>query len=130
MLRGLSLGTLLVPFIIVIISNHDGLFTIERWLDPGDGPFFLASSLHSSQNTLLQLPRYLLGLLSTTEQSQNDDWNILHHLGGNGPWIEKRGGVHYSQSFGPDLDGCVIDQVHMVSIPPYIRIRVILYKVG
>ncbi|RAH42893.1 putative MFS transporter [Aspergillus brunneoviolaceus CBS 621.78] len=45
----------------------------------------------------------------------NDDWNILHHLGGNGPWIEKRGRVHYSQSFGPDLDGCVIDQVHMMS---------------
>ncbi len=43
----------------------------------------------------------------------NKDWNILHHLGGNGPWVEKldEGGTT------PDLappPGCSIDQVHMV----------------
>ncbi|RAL11045.1 putative MFS transporter [Aspergillus homomorphus CBS 101889] len=45
----------------------------------------------------------------------NDDWNLLYHLGGNGPWIEKLDGPDDSQISGSDLDGCVIDQVHMMS---------------
>jgi acid phosphatase len=46
-------------------------------------------------------------------KSLKKEWNILHHLGGNGPWVEKldEGGTT------PDLappPGCSIDQVHMV----------------
>ncbi|KAF2847723.1 phosphoglycerate mutase-like protein [Plenodomus tracheiphilus IPT5] len=42
-----------------------------------------------------------------------DDWNILYHLGGNGPWIEKitdvvEGGVAVPED-------CVVEQVHMIS---------------
>lgn len=40
------------------------------------------------------------------------DWNILYHLGGNGPWVEKvidvvEGGIAVP-------DGCHVEQVHMV----------------
>lgn len=40
------------------------------------------------------------------------DWNILYHLGGNGPWVEKvidvvDGGIAVPK-------GCEVEQVHMV----------------
>jgi len=40
------------------------------------------------------------------------DWNILYHLGGNGPWVEKvidvvDGGIAVPA-------GCAVEQVHMV----------------
>lgn len=40
------------------------------------------------------------------------DWNILYHLGGNGPWVEKvvdvvDGGISLP-------GGCEVEQVHMV----------------
>lgn len=41
------------------------------------------------------------------------DWNILYHLGGNGPWVEKvidvvDGGIALPE-------GCEVEQVHMMS---------------
>jgi len=45
-------------------------------------------------------------------QSTSDDWNILYHLGGNGPWIRKTDNV---MPGGIDVPaGCRVDQVHMV----------------
>lgn len=41
------------------------------------------------------------------------DWNILYHLGGNGPWIEKVDGVLEGGIAVPA--GCTVEQVHMVS---------------
>jgi acid phosphatase len=51
--------------------------------------------------------------LDPRSRTLKQDWNILHHLGGNGPWVEmlEKGGKT------PDLTpppGCEIDQVHMV----------------
>jgi acid phosphatase len=40
-------------------------------------------------------------------------WNILYHLGGNGPWIQKVEGV-VEGGIGPP-DGCSVEQVHMMS---------------
>lgn len=39
-------------------------------------------------------------------------WNILYHLGGNGPWIEKVEGVVKGGIGVPE--GCRVEQVHMV----------------
>jgi len=41
------------------------------------------------------------------------DWNILYHLGGNGPWVEKvvdtvEGGITVPE-------GCTVEQVHMMA---------------
>ena len=41
-------------------------------------------------------------------------WNILYHLGGNGPWIEKVDGIVEGGIGVPD--GCRIEQVHMVRV--------------
>lgn len=43
--------------------------------------------------------------------SQND-WNILYHLGGNGPWVEKTIDVVDGGIGVPE--GCAVEQVHMV----------------
>ncbi|KAF1834517.1 3-phytase B precursor [Decorospora gaudefroyi] len=41
------------------------------------------------------------------------DWNILYHLGGNGPWVEK---VFDVVDVGIALpEGCEVEQVHMMS---------------
>lgn len=42
-----------------------------------------------------------------------DEWNLLYHLGGNGPWVEKiddvvEGGIQVPVD-------CEVDMVHMVS---------------
>lgn len=42
------------------------------------------------------------------------DWNILYHIGGNSPWIQKIDGV-VQAGFGPP-PGCHVEQVHMVSM--------------
>jgi len=42
----------------------------------------------------------------------SSDWNILYHLGGNGPWIEKVDGVVEGGIAAPE--GCNVEQVHMV----------------
>ncbi|KAF2629511.1 phosphoglycerate mutase-like protein [Macroventuria anomochaeta] len=41
------------------------------------------------------------------------DWNILYHLGGNGPWVEKVIDVVATGIAVPD--GCEVEQVHMMA---------------
>ena len=40
-------------------------------------------------------------------------FNLLYHLGGNGPWITKRYGLGHPDDALPET--CVVDQVHMLS---------------
>ena len=40
-------------------------------------------------------------------------WNMLYHLGGNGPWIKKLEGTLHEDVEPPR--GCEVEQVHMVS---------------
>lgn len=42
-------------------------------------------------------------------------WNLLQHLGGNGPWIEKIDDRAESSNLAPP-GGCSIEQVHLVCI--------------
>jgi acid phosphatase len=44
--------------------------------------------------------------------ARTKDWNILYHLGGNGPWVEKVDNVVEGGLAPPE--GCVVEQVHMV----------------
>jgi hypothetical protein len=47
-----------------------------------------------------------------TNTAIQEDWNILYHLGGNGPWIPRKDGP-----FGDELripEGCQIEQMHVV----------------
>ncbi|KAJ6122116.1 hypothetical protein N7512_004581 [Penicillium capsulatum] len=45
--------------------------------------------------------------------SSRKGWNLLHHLGGNGPWIEKADETVASSLAPPE--GCSVDQVHLMS---------------
>ncbi|KZF20862.1 phosphoglycerate mutase-like protein [Xylona heveae TC161] len=40
-------------------------------------------------------------------------WNVLYHLGGNGPWIQKKDGVISRNIAAPE--SCEVEQVHMMS---------------
>jgi len=42
----------------------------------------------------------------------SNQWNLLYHLGGNGPWIPKIDGVVDGGIATPN--GCRIDMIHMV----------------
>lgn len=46
-----------------------------------------------------------------------EDWNILYHLGGNGPWVEKVIDVVDGGIAPPG--GCEVVQVHMVRHPHF-----------
>lgn len=41
------------------------------------------------------------------------NWNILYHLGGTGPWVQKVDGI-FTNDIGPPA-GCKVEQVHMLS---------------
>lgn len=56
-----------------------------------------------------------------TSTKADQGWNILYHVGGNGPWIQKIDGV-VEEGFEPP-PGCEVDQVHMVSEWQYQRNR-------
>lgn len=62
--------------------------------------FSVDSAIRSS------LPLRLKGLISSRA------WNVLYHVGGNGPWIQKIDGV-VEGGIGPP-EGCVVEQIHMV----------------
>ncbi len=49
-----------------------------------------------------------------TSAKARPDWNILYHIGGNGPWIQKVDGV-VQEGIGSPA-GCHVEQVHMVSM--------------
>ena len=46
--------------------------------------------------------------------SSHDHWNVLHHMGGNSPWVQKTEEVVNGSVDIPP--GCRIDQVHMVGV--------------
>lgn len=50
--------------------------------------------------------------LASGSRVDADGWDLLYHLGGNGPWIEKVDGVVEGGIQVPA--GCKVDMVHMV----------------
>ena len=48
-----------------------------------------------------------------TSRNEGPPWDIIYHVGGNGPWIKKNDGV-LPESVEPPK-GCKVEQVHMVS---------------
>ena len=56
-----------------------------------------------------------LGLCSG---SAKEEWDVLRHMGGNSPWIQKTEGIVNGSSIDV-LPGCRVDQVHMVGCALY-----------
>jgi acid phosphatase len=72
-------------------------------------------SLHSQQQQLGYLQTHHQGWWGGGHDDchrNKDRWDILYHLGGNGPWIEKVDGVAKGGIAVPE--GCEVDMVHMV----------------
>jgi hypothetical protein len=85
----------------------------------GFKPFVAAwtSWFHPGVWTGAKLPAHNAGKIAK-------DWNILYHLGGNGPWVQKIDGIITNDISPPE--GCEIQQVHMVSWPLSLELRPIL----
>ncbi|KAH8431548.1 histidine phosphatase family protein [Aspergillus melleus] len=108
--------SLIIPLVSTILG-----ITFQNWAAPTTGFLFGTctcdnaplSPRHASWGTWFHPSR------SPSKSSQkplcdDDDWNLLHHLGGNGPWIEKNDGEHVFEGIGPP-ERCSIEQVHMMS---------------
>ena len=66
--------------------------------------------VHNHLDTIMNKWTHSQNLVN--HNTTQEDWNILYHLGGNGPWIPKVDGP-----FGDELsvpEGCKIEQVHVV----------------
>jgi acid phosphatase len=62
----------------------------------------------------LRLQATLQSNSSQLNPSKSQEWNILYHLGGNGPWIPKFSGTVEDDIRSPT--SCKVDQIHMVGL--------------
>jgi acid phosphatase len=111
LLSRMGFAVLTVSFMVCLLA------TVLFLLNPTQG-----LALNSLRFTGLQqvLPGYLqteqkgwdVEAPITSLQNSTDDWNILYHLGGNGPWIERIDGFVDGGVAVPS--GCEVDMVHLV----------------
>ena len=84
------------------------------WLDCKNGVHVPFSPYSPSWNTWFHPSRVVFrGREGVSRDDDARSWNILHHLGGHGPWIEKTDGGVEAHGVDPP-EGCSVDQVHMV----------------
>ena len=70
-------------------------------------------SLQAGAVGLILLHGFDSGATAQRAGKIDKDWNILYHLGGNGPWIQKVDDVVTNDIAPPE--GCTVQQVHMIS---------------
>lgn len=94
---------LLRDVVSLFCLSHPEVFGIS-WLN------FQALKLHT-----LGLDTWICSEYAVVPSStgQEPGWNLLHHLGGNGPWIQ-HASSYGSQSAIEPPEGCKVEQVHMV----------------
>jgi acid phosphatase len=86
-------------------TTHSGYFQYE-----------CAGKPHQSTWSSWWHPQGSDGVLAEHKQGAGittNEWNILYHLGGNGPWVEKLIDVVDGGIAVPE--GCHVEQVHMVN---------------
>ncbi|KAH6618457.1 3-phytase B precursor [Boeremia exigua] len=86
-------------------QGHTGYFEYE-----------CAGKPHHSSWTSWWHPQRSEGSISERNQgagTTTKDWNILYHLGGNGPWVEKL--IDLAEPSIAVPPGCQVSQVHMMS---------------
>ena len=116
------------PSILLLIRMGIPLFAISFMICLSAAVLFLFNPAQSLALPPAGLQQLLPSYLQTENQGwrepgyqcqghhcRKDGWNVLYHLGGNGPWIEKVDGVAKGGIAVPE--GCQIDMVHMVYHP-------------
>lgn len=98
-LRPLKMILLPISMAVFAVSLYLGLQQEVQWLRPTRDYF----------GTIMN--NWTYPQISATNTT--NDWNILYHLGGNGPWIPKVDGVVEGGLAPPE--GCRVEQVHMVA---------------
>lgn len=88
-----------ISLAVVAVALYLGLQPELSWLTLMHDQFHMISSKWNHPQ---------VSVVSTT----HENWDILYHLGGNGPWIPKVDGVYGDELSIPE--GCHIEQVHMV----------------
>ena len=92
-----------------LYSKHGS--TVVELLAPSSVVNSPSSPSYPSWNTWFDPVRYRSN--RDSQRQRETGWNILYHLGGNGPWIEKIDGDSELQGIAPP-EGCSVDQVHLV----------------
>jgi acid phosphatase len=102
---------LLVIFSAISFYNHESasLSIIQSFTPPGRDRSPTSPHVGSWKTWFhpLQIPA------GSESKKHRKGWNLLQHLGGNGPWIEKIDDREESSNLAPP-DGCSIEQVHLV----------------
>ncbi|THC90417.1 hypothetical protein EYZ11_010116 [Aspergillus tanneri] len=102
----------LLAAIVGTLHQKQGLLTAGCFISTCNGGNARSSPYYPSWNTWFHAFQSIPDVKRTIPL--DDDWDLLYHLGGNGPWIEKRDGETAAQGIGPP-EGCSIGQVHMMS---------------
>ncbi|XHF96587.1 hypothetical protein AWENTII_000212 [Aspergillus wentii] len=110
MLYCLNFWTLIISF----VAAFTGIFCYYNLQIPVSFPLVEVSTPHkdvsphhASWNTWFHPFRSHAG---SSDTDQKKEWDLLYHLGGIGPWVEKVDGEGISPP-----EGCSIDQVHLLS---------------
>lgn len=101
---------LLALYLAISLYSNGALCYLSRFCGPQSNRLEIRTPHQASWIT------WFHPLQDTTEyqsEGEPNNWNLFHHLGGYGPWIEKSGTEGEVSSLAPP-DGCRIDQVHMV----------------
>ncbi|OCK79484.1 phosphoglycerate mutase-like protein [Lepidopterella palustris CBS 459.81] len=108
----------LLAIILYISAWRNELFPLHNILCAAHASHDYISNPHSASWKSWWHPQRTSGQPAIPAPKQgggvfSKDWNILYHLGGNGPWVEKVDGVVEGGIEVPE--GCSVDQVHMMS---------------
>lgn len=122
---------MLLPIITACFVIAGAFIAISEILPLFDNDSTLSSSLRSASKVMFKVPQQfsfsslpyasilsspwqldVLSGIESLQRARDNDWNLLYHLGGNGPWIEKVDGV--VEGGTAPREGCVVEQVHMV----------------
>ena len=103
----------MVPSMLIALI---ALFVSFNFAPINAGAATLLDSLRSGSLPLQKLLNPSDASQPVDTLSLDPEWDIMHHQGGNSPWIFKEHGIVEARINPPP--GCRVDQVHMVGMWP------------
>ncbi|KAF1978005.1 phosphoglycerate mutase-like protein [Bimuria novae-zelandiae CBS 107.79] len=108
-------GTVVLLFALLWTSCPNCPSTCSSFDDPHSGylQYTSAERPHQASWGSWHHPKHSKHGVGQRASAVTQNWNILYHLGGNGPWVEKVDDVVEGGIGVPE--GCNVEQVHMMS---------------